>query len=186
MTEQEIIDYLNGNKKEGRIISFMPDEVKRWCEKHMEELLVWQSHRWYKFDADDICTDDAITLPDDYPYPKQESKGKWVEFDIDKNGDFEISGIANDKNITVIYNWTQWNKPVRDNVSKNFINDCCVFGGWQYADSNTWFMTPKLKIIQDNSISYKDSDALNNYYASTSPLECKPAIPVRIRFWKGE
>lgn len=186
MTEQEIIEYLKKNKKEGRILSFMPKEVREWCEEHKKELLVWQSECWYKFDADDICSDDAVTLPDDYKV-KEESKGEWVEFDIDKNGDFEISGITDDKNITIIYNWTQWNKPIRDNASKNFINGCCAFGGWQYADSNTWFMTPKLKIIQANSISYKDNDTIgSNCYVTPAKLECEPAIPVRIRFWKGE
>ena len=173
MTEQEIIEYLKKNKSEGRIISFMPEEVKRWCEKHLKELLVWQSHRWHKFDADDICTDDAVTLPDDYKV-KEESKGGWVEFDIDKNGDFEISGIADDKNITIIYNWTQWNKPIRDNASKNFINGCCAFGGWQYNGDSGWFTTPCIKQCNKESIwNYINGDA-------------KPVIPVKIRFWKGE
>lgn len=172
MTEQEIIDYLKGNKKEGRILAFMPEEVRKWCVEYRKELLVWQSNSWYKFDADDIRTDDVVILPDDYPYPKQE-KGEWIEYDV-KEGQFyeETRGI--------FYDWHEWSKCMSDNPGFT------AFGGWQYADSNTWFMTPKLKIIIANSISYKDSDAVGNYCTTPSAVECKPAIPVRIRFWKGE
>lgn len=98
-------------------------------------------------------------------------KGEWVEFDIDENGDFEIRGIANDKNFTVIYNWSQWNKPIRDNASKKFINGCCAFGGWQYKNNKSWFTTPQVE-IDDGCLSY-------NYC-----LEAKPAIPRKIRFWR--
>ena len=168
MTEQEIIKYLKENKNEGRILSFMPEEVQKWCEEHKKELLVWQSERWYKFDADDICTDDAVTLPDDY-----EINGEWDEYDI-KDGQFyeETRGL--------FYTWHEWSKCMSDNPRFT------AFGGWQYADSNTWFMTPKLKIIIANSISYKDSDAVGNYCTTPSEVRCRPAIPVRIRFWKGE
>ena len=187
MTEQEIIDYLKNNKKEGRILAFMPEEVKEWCEKHREELFVWRSHRWSVFeDAVNICTSDAVTLPDDYKVKEEPEGGEWVEFDIDKNGDFDVCGIANDKNSTITYNWTQWNKPIRDNASKNFINGCCAFGGWQYAKSNTWFMTPRLKFIIANSISYKDNDALADCCTTPSACKCEPAIPVKIRFWRKQ
>lgn len=172
MTEQEIIDYLKRNKKEGRILSFMPEEVKRWCEKHKKELLVWQSNSWYEFDADDICTDDAVTLRDDYEI-NRETGGEWDEYDI-KDGRFyeETRGL--------FYAWHEWSKCMSDNPRFT------AFGGWQYADSNTWFMTPKLKIIIANSISYKDSDAVGNYCTTPSAVGCGPAVPVRIRFWRKQ
>lgn len=174
MTEQEIIDYLKNNKKEGRILAFMPDEVKTWCEEHMKELFVWQNHRWYKLDVVYISTNDAVTLSDDYKV-KEESKGRWVEFDINKNGDFEICGIANDKNITIIYNWSHWDKPIRDNASKNFINGCCAFGGWQYEGNKRWYLAPAVKL--------QDDEIWNSYVIEESG-EATPAIPTKIRFWR--
>lgn len=171
MTEQEIVDYLKKNKSEGRIISFMPDEVKRWCEEHLKELLVWQSHRWHKFNNCDICRNDVVTLYDDYKV-KEETGGEWAECDI-KDGLFyeETRGF--------FYSWHEWSKCMSDNPRFT------AFGGWQYADSNTWFMTPKLKIIQANSISYKDNDTIgSNCYVTPAKLECEPAIPVKIRFWR--
>ena len=171
MTEQEIVDYLKKNKSEGKIIAFMPDEVKRWCEEHRKELLVWQSHRWHKFDTDDICTADAVTLYDDYKI-KEGPEGEWGEYDI-KDGQFyeETRGL--------FYTWHEWSKCMSDNPRFT------AFGGWQYANSNTWFMTPKLKIIQANLISYKDNDTIgSNCYTTPAKLECEPAVPVKIRFWR--
>lgn len=173
MTEQEIIEYLKKNKTEGRILAFMPEEVREWCEEHKEELLVWQSNNWYGYDVDDICTDDVVTLLDDYKV-KEEPEGGWAEFAINKNGDFAISGFRNDKNITIIYNWTQWNKPIRDNASENFVNGCCAFGGWQYKEEpSLWTLSPMVG---------KDGSAQNFYGAD---LTVKPIIPVKIRFWRN-
>lgn len=162
MEEKEIIEYLKNNKNEGRIISFMPDEVKRWCEEHLKELLVWQSHRWYKFDACDICTDDAVTLPDDYKV-KEESKGEWVEFKIDNDGTFYINGL------TVL--WFNWQHVLSDGYGKK--NGYTAFGGWQYNGDSGWFTTPCIKKCDKESFwHYIDGEA-------------KPAIPAKIRFWKG-
>lgn len=172
MTEQEIIDYLKKNKKEGRILAFMPEEVRDWCEKHLcekhlKELLVWQSHRWYKFDADDICTDDAVTLPDDYPYPKQESKGGWMEFEIDDDGTFFVNGL------TVL--WFNWQHVLSDSYGKK--DGFTAFGGWQYEDSKRWYLAPAVKL--------QDGKMWNSYIIEESG-EATPVIPVKIRFWRRE
>lgn len=172
MTEQEIIDYLKKNKSEGRIISFMPDEVKRWCEEHLKELLVWQSHRWHKFEAEDICTDDAVTLPDDYKV-KEGPKGRWVEFEIDDDGDFcyTVESERGECHKT-FYPWYSWQKFLDESVEDG--DTFTAFGGWQYNGDSGWFTTPCIKQCNKESIW--------NYING----EAKPVIPAKIRFWKGE
>lgn len=176
MTEQEIIQYLKDNKDYGKGVPLgnMPEEVREWIErkfKPLEDILV-MTH-----DMDWCPINDFLNLPfalsDNYELPQKPS-GKWVEFDINTNGDFEISGFRNDRNITVIYNWTQWNKPIRDNASKNFVNGCCAFGGWQYKEEpGLWTLSP---------MAGKDDSAQNFYGAD---LTVKPIIPVKIRFWRN-
>lgn len=177
MTEQEIIDYLKNNKNEGRIISFMPEEVKRWCEEHIKELLVWQSHRWYKFDAVDICTDDAVTLPDDYKVEK-ESKGGWVEFEIDDDGDFcyTVESERGEYHKT-FYPWYSWQKFLDESTEDG--DKFTAFGGWQYPNSSYWSTYPQVKTGR--------GDNYSSYYCEKERGEdypAYPAIPVKIRFWK--
>jgi hypothetical protein len=161
MTEQEIIDYLKKNKSEGRIISFMPEEVKRWCEEHLKELLVWQNHRWYKFDVVYISTNDAVTLPDDYKV-KEETGGEWDEYNI-KDGRFyeETRGL--------FYTWHEWSKCMLDNPRFT------AFGGWQYEDSKRWYLAPAVKL--------QDGEMWNSYVIEQSG-EATPVAPVKIRFWR--
>lgn len=189
MTEQEIIQYLKDNMEKGIAFHFMPEEVKEWCRKYSKKLCWYDVNCWSNGGSEKRLYDDKIyALSEDFNM-EEEPKGGWAEFDINKNGDFAVCGFRNDKNITIVYNWTQWDKPIRDNASKNFINGCCAFGGWQYANSNRWFMTPRLKFTIPNSltrtqISYKDNDTLVDCYTTPSACECEPAIPVKIRFWK--
>ena len=71
MTEQEIIEYLKGNKKEGRIFLFMPEEVRRWCRKHYSSLhyYVYEDGIFESMvisNGDEICDNEIIGLPDNY------------------------------------------------------------------------------------------------------------------------
>lgn len=176
MTEQEIIEYLKKNKKEGRILAFMPEEVRKWCEEHIceehiKELLVWQSHRWY--DAEDICTDDVVTLPDNYKV-KKEPKGRWVEFEINE-GKFnfvpsDVNGLDG-----VIESWWNWQEFLT--VSSKFNLGFTAFGGWQYEGSKRWYLAPAVKSQYD--------DYWNSYVIEQSG-EATPAIPIKIRFWREE
>lgn len=172
MTEQEIIEYLKENKNEGKILSFMPEEVRKWCEINKKELLVWQSNSWYKFDADNICTDDAVTLPDDYKV-KEESKGEWVEFNVNSKGEITVN-IDDDNEPTVFY-WNEWGVVL--NYSRNSRNKAkyVAFGGWQYEDSKRWYLAPAVKL--------QDGEMWNSYVIEESG-EATPVIPVKIRFWK--
>ena len=185
--EKNIVEYLKENKTKGIAFNFMPKEVRDWCcnrPNYFNDFLQYKNGAWrdeYCFvnpskDIPEMALEEIIilALPENFEL-KQESKGRWVEFDIDKNGDFEICGIANDKNITVIYNWSHWDKPIRDNASKNFINGCCVFGGWQYKNNDRWYLAPAIKL---------HDDLLWNSYVIKDSGEATPAIPVKIRFWR--
>lgn len=180
MTEHEIINYLKENKNNGIAFHFMPEDVRIWCLSSInyQKLLQFNGDNWdstddvfagYKVDKTKV-----FSLPENFEL-KQKTKCRWVEFAIDKNGDFEISGIENDKNITIVYNWTQWNKPIRDNASKNFVNGCCSFGGWQYEDSKRWYLAPAVKL--------QDGKMWNSYIIEECG-EATPVIPVKIRFWR--
>lgn len=162
MTEQEVIEYLKNNKNEGRIISFMPEEVKRWCEKHIKELLVWQSHRWY--DAVDICTDDVVTLPIDYQV-KEKPSGEWIEFELKDGMFYEVQRGT-------FYSWHEWIKFMADNPSFTH------FGGYYYGIEPVprWYMTECVAPTDCNGsiyTSYTDGDK-----------NIKPLTPKKIRFWR--
>lgn len=163
MTEQEIIDVLKENKNEGRILSFMSEKIQKWCEEHKKELLVWQSERWYKFDADDICTDDAVTLPDDYKV-KEKPSGEWVEFEIDKKGIFRHFMHGD----MFYFFWGDWNAFLTEAYSFGYR----AFGGWQYKDCDAWFLTPQIAMQG------------HFYNLCTKDDEPKPAVPTKIRFWR--
>ena len=177
MTEQEIVLYLKENKTSGIAVGFLPEEVRAWVYiTPISIFMFFDGKGWIKSEKTVIRDNDIICLPDNYELKKIEKSGEWIEFDINKNGDFEIGGIANDKNSTVIYNWSQWNKPIRDNASKNFINGCCGFGGYLYAGCNDWFMTPRI---------FYNNRLLDHYQKiEIDGKMVKPAIPVKIRFWK--
>lgn len=168
MTEQEIIKYLKENEKEGRVLWFMPEEVKRWCVEHRKELFVWQSDRWYQFKDDYICMDAVVTLPDDYKVEK-ESKGEWIEYDV-KEGRFyeETRGI--------FYAWHEWSKCMSDNP--RFTG----FGGWLFDESGDWVLSPQVGLIDDSG---NAPFILNRYSYSYEKERIIPVIPIKIRFWKG-
>ena len=185
MTEEEIVQYLKMNKNIGIVFKFMPEEVKNWSSKHSEKLCWYDVDCWINGRTEKRLYDDKIyALSEDFKM-EEKLQGEWVEFGIKKNGRFTAFDVDdNDHQISFSFGWHQWSEFI--DCSYEHALGYTAFGGWQYADSNTWFMTPKLRIIQDNSISYKDSDAVGNYPTTPSALECKPAIPVKIRFWKGE
>lgn len=176
MTENEIINHLKENKNKGIAIGFLPKEVREWV--YIPPISIFRffdGKEWIKLEKPFIRDNDIICLPDNYELKKIEKTGEWIDFDINKNGDFEISGIENDKNITIIYNWSHWDKPIRDNASKNFINGCCAFGGWQYENDSRWYLAPAIQL--------NDGKLWNSYVIEESG-EATPAIPTKIRFWR--
>jgi hypothetical protein len=72
MTENEIIQYLKDNKKNGVAYHFMPEEVKTWCDSHIKDLLYFDydndSFEAY-YEASIICENEVVALSDDYTKP---------------------------------------------------------------------------------------------------------------------
>lgn len=164
MTEQEVIKYLKKNRVEGVIISFMPKEVQNFCHLHKQNLLVWQSGHWYKFDADDIADDDVVTLSDSFQVLKEQKSG-WEEFEIDNDGTFFVNGL--------IVLWFNWQHVLSDSYGKK--NGFTAFGGWQYGDDPRWYLAPAAEM---------SDGTFWNSYVIIDTGEVKPAIPTKIRFWK--
>ena len=156
MKEQEIVEYLKGNRTKGVAFGFMPNEVKEWVETSSiyTPYLIFNGE-WKDLTANETVNDkDIIALPGCY-FAKQ---GGWEEYEI-KDGRFyeEQRGI--------FYAWHEWSKCMSDNPRFT------AFGGWQYKNYNNWFTAPQLQssdgILCDG---YDDND--------------KPLIPVKIRFWR--
>ena len=167
MTEQEIVEYLKGNKTKGVAFGFMPNEVKEWVETSSiyTPYLIFNGE-WKDLTANETVNDkDIIALPGCY-FAKQ---GGWEEYEI-KDGRFyeEQRGI--------FYAWHEWSKCMSDNPRFT------AFGGWQYsdtyADKDVWYLYPQI---------YKESIAQRyaSYFGKDTD-DVKPAIPVRIRFWKEQ
>ena len=176
MKEQEIVDYLKENRTRGVAFGFMPNEVKEWVETSSiyTPYLIFNGE-WKDLAANETVNDkDIIALPGCY-FAKQ---GGWVEFVINDKGKFsfippDVNGLDG-----VIESWWNWQQFLT--ISSNFNLGFTAFGGWQYsdtyADKDIWYLYPQI---------YKESIAQRyaSYFGKDTD-DVKPAIPVRIRFWK--
>ena len=111
----------------------------------------------------------VFALPDDYE-AKEESKGEWVDFEINE-GKFsfipsDVSGLDG-----VIELWWNWQEFLT--VSSKFHLGFTAFGGWQYECHGYWLTEPQ--VIGKESL----LTTLTDYNE-----DCKPAIPTKIRFWR--
>ena len=167
MTEKEIVDCLKENYKQGRAFEFLPEEVKEWVSNASRNIiyLIFKGF-WDKLPPEEnINIEDVIALPKDFEL-EEKPKGGWDEYDI-KDGRFyeETRGL--------FYAWHEWSKCMSDNPRFT------AFGGWQYPNCEAWYMNPKILL----------SDAIDTHYADVlfqgESAECMPAIPCKIRFWKG-
>lgn len=168
MTEKEVVDFLRNNRTKGVAFLFLPEDVRDWIHEHFDDPNLFHLDsmgKWQYFKDTDFDDYDNVVfaLPDTfYPQPK----GGWDEYDI-KDGRFyeETRGL--------FYAWHEWSKCMSDNPRFT------AFGGWQYPNCEAWYMNPKILL----------SDAIDTHYADVlfqgEPAECMPAIPCKIRFWKG-
>lgn len=177
MTEQEIINILKDNKRNGIAFGFLPDEVIRFALKHKENLKFHDSEGfWIDTECQhkegyEISIHEIVCLPKDFEL-KEKMQGEWVEFEIDNEGFF-----ISDKNVKCM--WPCWSDFLFDSRHREYT----AFGGWQYENSDSWLMTPRLAVISPNVTIYQDNYNSKNY-AECECKECKPAIPVKIRFWR--
>ena len=164
MTEQEIIEYLKQNREKGVAFAFMPEEVKHWCGFHSPLKIfkiydgVWLGP-WIirSFNASNI-----YCLSEDYQ-PEPEFKPHWEEFEVDEDGCFHDDGDLPCK-------WYRWFDFLNVNADK--YNG---FGGWLYVGTDvepTWYMTPRID-VGGKTFVWAEAD-----------LEAKPAMPMKIRFWR--
>ena len=173
MTEQEIVSYLKENKTKGIAFAFMPNRVREWAEIHCSDIfMIYSKRKWEEIAQADyvIENDDIICLPDNYELKKLEKTGEWVEFEIDEGGNFEYNSIR----FTGVYYWWDWQKFLTDAND----NGLCFtdFGGYLYAGCNDWFMTPRI---------FYNNRLLDHYQKiEIDGKIVKPAIPVKIRFWR--
>lgn len=172
MTEQEIVSYLKENKTKGIAFAFMPEEVRDWVNDASRKIvyLIFKSGLWEELPVEATANEeDVFALPDSFQI-KQEPQSGWVEFEI-KSEVFDYDDR--------VFDWWDWGCFL--NYCKGYnTDDFTAFGGWQYEGSESWFMTPRLAVISPNLTIYQDNYNPNNY----AECECKPAIPIRIRFWR--
>ena len=168
MTEQEIINTLKENKTKGIAYLFLPEDVWEWIGTNFNDprlIYLAPTGRWEKFSKTDFDDYDNIVfaLPEYYKI-KQESIGEWTEFEIDQKGNFHCF-IDGDMHY---FFWANWNVFLTEADSSGYT----AFGGWQYEDDGTWFTTPQM-FAQECFATLVDCDEI-----------CKPAIPIKIRFWR--
>lgn len=188
MTEQEIINILKENKEKGVAYLFLPEQVRDWVHDKLFDkiLLVLDSMgnfiRFEDVEEGLINTEDydnvVFALPGDYE-PKQESKGEWVEFEIDSDGFFAFR--FSDNNVPKFFFWWNWQKFLESSHQSNW--GFTAFGGWLYDKSGggDWVLSPQVGLIDDSG----NAPFILNQYSHTYEKErITPAIPVKIRFWR--
>lgn len=172
MTENEIINNLKENKNKGIAIGFLPKEVREWV--YIPPISIFRffdGKEWIKSEKPFIRDNDIICLPDNYELKKLEKTGEWIDFEIDENGCYRILDTD------MRFHWSEWNKPLwiyeKDENRSWYLTD---FGGYLYAGCNDWFMTPRI---------FYNNRLLDHYQKiEIDGKIVKPAIPVKIRFWK--
>ena len=170
MTENEIINILKENKKNGIGWNFLPEQVKIWTRNIMNynKCIRFNGEDWIFLNDINVCdkTDNTeiIALPEDFEL-KKKSEGEWVEFEIDKDGEYHLCSDEH-------YHWSEWNNTLRENYCNSSFR-LTAFGGWQYEEDNFWYMEPQL------------IDEEGNYHSISNFIEkVTPIIPKKIRFWR--
>lgn len=159
MTEKEIIQYLKDNKKNGVVYAFMPEDVKNWIQQNCfnKELLIWRNNDWEVLLGDETFDEDRlIALPENF---KIETEIEYEDFDIDEDGYFTVDGFH--------YLWCCWQDFLMD-YSPRYIN----FGGYQYAECDDWFMSPRIFY----------NDRFLELYQNVEKI--KSILPIKMRFFK--
>ena len=169
MTEKEIVEYLKNNRTKGIGFIFMPREVRKWITSNKSKLDFYDStvNNWVNASNFNIHYPVIYSLPEDFKFEEKPQEGGWFEYKIDKNGNF-YSADADDKD-GHYYHWSEWNTCLANNKD-NLIG----FGGWQYENSYSWYMTPQIKSF----------DTYSCFTAPGDEIPPKPAIPTKIRFWR--
>lgn len=175
MTENEIINILKENKARGVAYMFLLEDVWDWIEENFKDpklMYLAPDGKWESFSKTgsneyDDYNNVIFALPDDY---KKESKGEWVEFEIDKNGQFIVEFCKG--SLDYCYDWFNWWKLLEK--SKEYDYGFTAFGGWQYQNCKAWFMQPML---------FQEDHYITNEFEN-EPFKTEPAIPIKIRFWR--
>lgn len=173
MTEKEIVSFLKANKHQGIAYPFYPDAVKEWIDNHWYMIieycynLISNSYHWVKHHDNEpaVASNDVYALPEDFELPPKPQKPQsgWVEFEI-KSEVFDYDDR--------VFDWWDWGCFLNYCKGCN-TDDFTAFGGWQYKEEpNLWTLSPMVG---------KD-DSVQNFYGAD--LTVKPAIPVKIRFWR--
>jgi hypothetical protein len=170
MEEKEVIQYLKDNMKKGISFHFMPKEVQDWITKNYRDCAylnddgIWDRATNHVSDINDIWASDVYALIEGYEPKPEEPKGEWVEFEINQKGIFRrfMNGEAR------YFFWANWNAFLTEAYSFGYR----AFGGWQYKDCDAWFLTPQIAMQG------------RFYNLCTKDDNPKPAIPIKIRFWR--
>ena len=92
MTENEIIQYMKDNRKNGIIFALMPQIIQNWCIQNENKLpfeyfnnnQLWINIKEFKIQFNDI-PNGSFSLPEDFEL-KKEVEGEWVEYEIRELG----------------------------------------------------------------------------------------------------
>lgn len=166
MTEQEIIECLKNNHKNGIALGFLPDEVRQWVYINPISIFrFFDGKEWIKSKNIVIRDNDIICLLDNYELKNLEKTGEWVEIEL-KDGKFY------DIQQGLFYSWYEWLKIM--SVHPSFTH----FGGYYYGIEPIprWYMTECVAPTDCNGsiyTSYTDGDK-----------NIKPLTPKKIRFWR--
>lgn len=180
MNEQEIIQCLKDNKKNGIAFDFLPEDVRNWITDKVSNGEAggflrynpggsWSEIKGWQIPIDTV---DIICLPDSYGVVEDQKPG-WVEFDIDKDGYFKYE--ESKKNIVIgVFKWYNWQKFL--DYAGNLGIPFTGFGGWMYENDGEWITTPMFQTRDDCGIPHY----VSRFYTDAAG----PAGPVKIRFWR--
>ena len=103
---------------------------------------------------------------------EQEKQGEWIEFEIDEDGFFNADDCGDsDEEGSFNFQWHQWSEFLNYSYGEKW--RFTAFGGWKYRDCEAWYMFPQM---------FSDDHYVNVAFKGEDNI--KPAVPVKIRFWR--
>ena len=178
MTAEEVVQFLKMNKNTGIAFMCLSENIQDWIRDNFNNsnlLYLDLMGNWQYFEDADFDDYDNVVfaLPDTFDLPPKPQTG-WVEFEIDSNGEFAVDIDGDNKPIH--YQWYEWGIILTHSKNSYSNTKYTAFGGWKYEGYNGWFNSPQFLIDgRHRSTELADEEQ-----------KAKPAIPIKIRFWREE
>lgn len=140
--------------------------IKAWFVKIFESVVTyWNQNEFqlfYSLESKEVTFEEAIKLIESCEPVVKKPSGKFVEYDIDENGDYNLESGGK----------INWQEHLVFEIAKR-----CIFGGWLWVHPDK----PRNNCWSTSRMGIWNSELTTASYAWEYPI-----IPKKIRFWVND